>query len=159
MAKGRPSKTKGPNKLLSFAMLVAFVGVMYYQWDRIVPAVQEVLGMHGGGPTLLDADWRRIAGDGKTAVARYWVKSGRAPNNNTEAGLEEPSSYHAGALRSMEVLPGGKINFEFAASEKGPAGHVTLRPDSSQIMQDVVKWTCDTPSYKNLPECAYSAPD
>ena len=161
MAKSQSSKkAKGPNPLVSLLMLVVVGGVLYNQWDRIVPMVKHTLGMYGGDEEgVLDADWRRLAATGKTAVARYWVARGRAPSNNDDVGLEDPASYHTGSLRSMEVVPGGKIVFEFGQSPSGPPGRVTLIPDATQILQDVLKWDCNTSSYKNLASCQYVPPN
>lgn len=160
MAKGRPSKTKGPNPLVSLLMFVVLGGAVYSQWDRLVPLVRGWLGLYGGSDEgVLDSEWRRIAATGKTAVARYWVKNGRPPNSNEDVGLEEPTAYHEGALRTMDVDPGGRIIFEFGPSPSGPAGRVILIPDSTQILQDVLKWNCNTPSYKNLVDCQYVPPN
>jgi hypothetical protein len=159
MAKGRPSKTKGPNKLVSLLMLVVLIAVVNHQWDRLVPFVRNLIGMYGDDQGVLDSEWRRISATGKTAVARFWVKNGRPPVNNLEAGLEDPGSYHSGALRSMEIVGGGRIVFEFGQSESGPPGRVRLIPDASQVLQDILKWNCETPSYKDLPSCTYVAND
>jgi hypothetical protein len=161
MAKARPSKKrKGPNPFVSLLMFVALGAVVYSQWDRLVPFVRGALGMYGGDEEgVLDADWRRIAATGKTAVARYLIAKGRAPSSNEEVGLEDAASYHAGALRSMDIDPGGKIIFEFGKSPSGPPGRVVLTPDTSQVLQDVVKWDCTTSSYKNLAACTYVPPN
>ena len=155
-SRGRPSKVKGPNKLVSLLMLAAIVVLVYYQWDRIAPFTRGLFGMYGESDGLLDADFRRVSAIGKTAVARYWVKNGRPPSSNEQVGLEEGSSYRTTNLRSMEIVPGGTIVFTFAGSKLGPPGEVRFVPDSTGLMQDVVKWNCVTATYKNLPDCAYT---
>ena len=155
-SRGRPSKVKGPNKLVSLVMIAVIAVVLYYQWDRIEPFTRGLFGMYGEGEGLFDPDFRRISSVGKTAVARYWVKNGRPPSSNEQAGLEEGGSYRTTTMRSMEIVPGGAIVFDFAGSKFGPPGEVRLVPDSTGLMQDVVKWSCTTHSYQNLPDCAYT---
>lgn len=152
------TKVKGPNKLVTL-LLFSVIGMFaYYQWDRVTAIVNELTGLYGGSQEgLMDAEFRRVAAIGKTSVARYWVLKGSPPSDNLAAGLEPPESYKHGSLLRMEVFQ-GTIVFTFDGGSGVNNGQIKYIPDTSQILQNVIKWNCETPSYSNLKDCTYRPP-
>jgi FtsZ-interacting cell division protein ZipA len=86
----------------------------------------------------------------RTAMAEYYVTQGKWPESNEQSGALPPESYRVNALRSVAVLPDGRLRLRFASG--GIDGHVVLAGNASAAGQ--VTWRCTSP---DIPDIAHLA--
>jgi hypothetical protein len=92
----------------------------------------------------------RAAG-AKMAVEAYHIAQNKFPANNAEVNLGAPDTYASGALKRLELQEDGEIQLVLGPQSGVDDGTVLLHPEpSEQSDQNVLQWTCTSPSYANI---------
>jgi len=149
------------NELMIFAglLIALIVGSMLYhaRGGRSTGVHVGALGSSKAAD-LIREDFNRTAAV-KTSVAEYYVSQGKMPENNTQAGLFEPSEYRGQTLRSVTVSPDGTIDYEFDANSGIDGGHVLFLPDLTHARSMGPQWRCVSHDYADIaraiPTCEF----
>ena len=95
----------------------------------------------------------------RVAIAEFYMRNGRMPASNAEAGLPEPSTYKGQSLLSLQVAEGGTILLTFDATSGVEGGVIEWQPDLGGIESMGMQWRCLTHDYplivRALPSCTY----
>ena len=98
----------------------------------------------------------------RTAIAEYFISSGKMPAAQAEAGLPTPESYRGKSLKSATVLLDGSIELAFDANSGVDGGRVRFVVDTSHVDAMGIQWRCITNDYPLIkrvtPACEYVAP-
>jgi Pilin (bacterial filament) len=93
----------------------------------------------------------------KPAVAEFFLSEGKWPGANQDIGMPPPESFKAKGVRSVRILPGGKI--QIAVDDMGKKADVYLTASVNGAGQ--VTWTCMTTAIPDIARlvstCVYRA--
>jgi hypothetical protein len=152
------------NEWMIFAglLIALIVGSMLYHSRTGQTGGAHIVSLGSGrAADFMREDFTRVSSM-KTSVAEYYVSQGKMPQDNTQAGLYEPSEYRGQSLRSATVSPDGMIDFEFDEKSGKDGGHVLLVPDLTYARSMGPQWRCVTHDYSDIaraiPTCEFEKP-
>jgi len=135
---------------------------MREQQERVRETLSEsresLLGANDRASLLMREDLH-VAAVMRTAVAEYYMSTGRMPEQPALAGLARPEQYRGKTLRSATVLDDGSIELEFDAASGVDGGRIRFVADTSRADAMGLQWQCVTADYPLIarvtPACEY----
>ena len=93
----------------------------------------------------------------KTAMTEFYLTEGKWPSGNQEIGMPAAASFNAQGLKSVGIVPGGRI--KLIVEDRGKPAEVYWNANVNEMGQ--VRWDCMTPSIPDIarlaPACKYLA--
>jgi hypothetical protein len=132
------------------------------QIRKVLSEAREVASADDKASLLMREDLR-ILDALRTAVAEYYVSTGKMPSVQSDAGLPSPDRYRGKSLKSATVLPDGSIDLVFDATSGVDGGRVRFAADLSHADATGIQWHCETADYPLIrrvtPACDYRPTD
>jgi hypothetical protein len=139
------------SQAVTFVVMVAaiFVGLFLYDEFRAKRPVDDFgVGKAHERVKLIQGDYARAADPARTAVAEFYINSGKWPATNKDVGLPEPSAYRGDSLRSLEVSE-NRITLTFD-DKIGPDGGKIILIGTYLADQMGIKWACVSPNIADI---------
>ncbi len=135
MNQRKPAITKGFT-LIELMTVVAVIGILA---AVAIPGYNDYTGRAQVSEAFV------LVGPVQRAVVDYYARSGRFPDDNTMAGVPEPTALRGRFVRKIEVKQGGMLRVEVhPTSRASPLGAFYLRPVvRADGAAGTVQWVCN----------------